>query len=366
MKVLIDATPLLIRSAGVKNYLYHWIRAMRRAASAGTIETLPSLDQDAALNHERSVAGRWDTYKWLARLAMANHTSLDPFRTMADRADVFHVSGLLRHPSPKARLTTTLHDLTTWMMPELHPKANREADLTLAEHLRRAHRIIAVSECSRQDAVKVLRLPPSKIQVIYPGIADAFFDVPPQRVKDVRVRYGLKRPFVLSIGTVEPRKNMAGLISAFQSMPASLLDEFDLVIAGPMGWVNKDTEERVRTVRYLGYVPECDIAPLTAGAAIFAYPSLYEGFGFPVVQAMAAGIPVITSNVSALPEVAGDAAVLVDPRSQSEICDALTRLLLYPAVGKRFADRGRQRAEQFRWDICATKSLQFFREVVDN
>jgi alpha-1,3-rhamnosyl/mannosyltransferase len=132
-----------------------------------------------------------------------------------------------------------------------------------------------------------------------------------------------------------------------------------------MGWADRETVECVNSVRYLGYVPEPDIAPLTAAATVFAYPSLYEGFGFPVAQAMAAGVPVVTSNVSALPEIAGDAAVLVDPRSLNELRDALCRLLLYPAVRERLSASGRTRAERFRWETCAAKSLEFFTDISD-
>jgi alpha-1,3-rhamnosyl/mannosyltransferase len=363
MKVLIDACPLLVRSAGVKNYLYHWIAALRRVAPDGTIHTFPGLGSGKALDHERPMAGFWRTYTGLGALALANHTPLPVLDALAGSADIFHASSLLRHPPRRPLLTTTLHDLSSWIMPELHPAANRLADSQLAGHLRLAHRIIAVSERTRQDAIRMLRIPPEKIVVIHSGVAEAFFHVDPGDVERVRERYRLKRPFVLSIGTVEPRKNMGGLLSAFEALPSSLQDEFDLVLAGPMGWADAATEQRVRAVRYLGYVPERDIAPLTAAATVFAYPSLYEGFGFPVAQAMAAGVPVITSNVSALPEIAGDAAVLVDPRSRDQLRDALSRLLLYPSIRARMADRGRERAEQFRWETCAAKSLEFFQEA---
>ena len=363
MRVLIDASPLLIRSAGVKNYLYHWIAALRRIAPAGAIRTFPTLDNGASLDHQGSVAGFWRTCAGLATLAVSNYTPVPVLDSLAGAADIFHASSLVRHPPRRALLTTTLHDLTSWIMPELHPAANRRADSHLAEHLRRAHRIIAVSECTRQDAIRLLHVAPEKIVVIHSGVADAFFGVDSEAVAKVRARYHLTRPFVLSIGTVEPRKNLSGLVSAWHALPASMRDEFDLVLAGPMGWANQATAERVRTARYLGYVPEPDIAALTAAATVFAYPSLYEGFGFPILQAMAAGVPVITSNVSAMPEIAGDAAVLVDPRSLAELRDALSRLLLKPDIRKSMAARGRERAGQFRWAACAAKSWQLFQEI---
>ena len=366
MRVLIDATPLLIRSAGVKNYLYHWIAALRLIAPPGAIRSFPPISSGGPLNHEGSIAGFLQTYTGLATLGLSNHTPLPVLDALTGGADIFHASSLVRHPPRRPRLTTTLHDLTSWIMPELHPAANRRADSQLAQHLRRAHRIIAVSQSTSDDAIRILRVPPEKIVVIHSGVAEAFFHVDPAAVARVRTRYRLTRPFVLSIGTVEPRKNLSALVSAFQALSASLQDEFELVLAGPMGWADNETAQRVRAVRYLGYVPECDIAPLTAAATVFAYPSLYEGFGFPVAQAMAAGVPVITSNLSALPEIAGDAALLVDPRSLSELRDALTRLLLYPEIRARLSTRGRERAERFRWAACAEKSLQFFRQVAES
>src|SRR5581483_7758247 len=177
-------------------------------------------------------------------------------------------------------------------------------------------------------------------------------------------RYRLERPMVLFLGTIEPRKNVDVLLDGYGSLPASLREEFELVVAGPVGWAKAETRRRLSGIRYLGYVPEQDLPPLTAAAAVFAYPSLYEGFGFPVAQALAAGTPVVTSNVSSLPEVAGDAALLIDPRSTEAVRGALERLLLSPDLRAELAARGRRRAEEFRWPKCAAQSLQFFETVV--
>lgn len=363
MKVLIDTYPLLVRSAGVKNYLYHWVEALRRTAPHGSIGTFPAIEDGAVLNHDASMSRSWTTYKNLALLALSNRTSLPVLDRLAGKADVFHVSSLVRNPPRRPLLTATLHDLTAWIMPELHLAANRQADNQLADNLRRAQRIIAVSEATRQDAIRLLKIPPERIVTIHSGVASAFFDVSAAAAAEVRARYRLKRPFILTVGTIEPRKNLGVLVSAYRALPADLQDEFELVLAGPMGWADPATSERVRAARYLGYVPERDIAALTAAATVFAYPSLYEGFGFPVAQAMAAGVPVITSNISALPEIAGDAAILVDPRSETELRDALNRLLVCPNIRAGMSERGRERAERFRWDACAAKSWQFFREV---
>ena len=363
MRVIIDAAPLLVRSAGVKNYLYYWIEALRRTAGGEAIRTFPALPRLGPLAHDRSIAGFCRSTYTLAALAAANYTPLPVLDGIARGADLFHASSLTQRPPKRPRLTTTVHDLTSRLMPELHPAANRRADRNHAELLRRADRIIAVSECTRCDAIRVLGLAPEKIVVIHSGVADPFFAVSAADLAAVRARYNLTRPFVLSVGTIEPRKNIDGLLDAFEALPAALREEFDLVIAGPLGWASGATAERVKRVRYLGYVAEPDLAPLTAAATVFAYPSLYEGFGFPVAQAMAAGVPVITSNISSLPEIAGDAALLVDPRSLAELRDGLARLLLSPDLRAELASRGGARAAAFRWDICAEKSIQFFREV---
>jgi alpha-1,3-rhamnosyl/mannosyltransferase len=369
MRVVIDATPLLVRSAGVKNYLYYWIRHLRRLAGGATVSTFPRLERVRALTHEASVADPLRTVCGLGALAISNYSGLPLLDWLTRGADVFHASVLVRHPPSKVRLTATVHDLTGFLMPGLHPRSNLVAERNFAQLARRADRLIAVSECTRQDAVRILGIAPEKICTIHSGVDEAFFDVPAALVNQVRLRYGLQRPFVLFVGTIEPRKNVDLLLDAFESLPIVMRDHWDLVVAGSEGWAAEATMARLLNardlgnVRYLGYIPEPDLAPLTAAADLFVYPSLYEGFGFPVAQAMAAGVAVITSNLSSLPEVTGTAALLVDPRSQSELRAALVRLLGTPDLRKALGLAGRERAGGFRWEACAAKSLEFFREV---
>jgi alpha-1,3-rhamnosyl/mannosyltransferase len=363
MRVAIDAVPLLIRSAGVKNYLYHWITHLRRLAGGDTIRTFPQLDRLGALTHEGSVAGRLRTFTGLGTLALSNYTPLPVLDWMTRGADVFHATVLVRRPPRSTRLTATIHDMTGWLMPELHPESNLRAERSFAELVRAADRMIAVSQCTKDDAVRVLGLAPERIEVIHSGVAESFFDPPSPEIDRVRAHYGLARSFVLFIGTVEPRKNLDVLLDAFAALPDAVRKAHDLVVAGPIGWAGEKTKARLGETRYLGYVPEQDLAPLTGAATVFAYPSLYEGFGFPVAQAMAAGVPVLTSNVSSLPEVAGDGAVLVDPRCMADLRDALERLLTSEELRSDVAARGRRRAEEFRWERCAAKSLEFFSGV---
>jgi alpha-1,3-rhamnosyl/mannosyltransferase len=286
---------------------------------------------------------------------------------MDSDVNVFH-SCKLMNPPRRAKLTATIHDLTCWLLPETHSPANVAADKRFAERiLQRADALIAVSEATRNDAVRILKLVPEKIRVIHHGVADPFFRVTPGDSEAVRTRHGLHRPYLLFVGTIEPRKNVDLLLKAYEGLPSSIREEFDLALAGPPGWAQAETMARLRQpspgVRYLGYVAEQDLPGLFAGATAFVYPSLYEGFGFPVAQAMAAGTPVITSAVSALPEIAGGAAILIDPRSEGELRGAMQEILTSPSERGRLIELGRENARRFSWVECARQSLRFFEEV---
>src|SRR5215469_6764669 len=253
MRVVIDATPLLVQSAGVKNYLYYWIQHLRQLAGPERIRTIPALDPLPPLTHEQSIAGFWRTHIALGVLALANHTPL-PVSTWATRhAGLFHTTHLLRNPPRRGLLTTTLHDLTTSLMPELHTPANVLSDRTFAATLKRADGVIAVSQNTKDDAVRLLGLPPQKIAVIHSGISRDFFKVPTAAIDSVRERYRLRRPFVLFAGTIEPRKNIDLLLDAYAQLAPSLREEFELVLVGPIGWAQQQTIARVLQLRYLGY-----------------------------------------------------------------------------------------------------------------
>src|SRR5262245_50175332 len=322
MRVSIDATPLLLRSAGVKTYVYYWTRHLRAAAGRHTLELFPFLDNACVSRdcvHDRSVLGFWPTAARLAALHASNGSPIPILNQLGAGLDLFHASHQLVRPPRNTKITATLYDMTCWLAPETHTPANVAMAKKFARNvLARADGMIAISENTRSDSVRVLGLKHDRIEVIYPGVATPFFGAAPAPGK---------KPYVLFVGTIEPRKNVNALLDAYQQLPASLREEYDLVVAGSPGWGDAGALRRLGStspgIRYLGYVPEQDLPGLTAGATAFVYPSLYEGFGLPVAQAMAAGVPVITSNVSSLPEVGGDAALLVEPRSAAGLESAM-------------------------------------------
>ncbi len=358
MRIEIDATSLLLRSAGIKNYTYHWIRHLQATSVAGDrVTAFPFLGDLGALNHDGSNIGRFGTLVRVATLLTVNRVPLIDLVTT--KADIFHASNQVRRPPSRTAMTATVHDLTCWLMPELHTAANVRADQSFAAQiLKRATGLIAVSENTRQDAIRVLGVRPEQIRTIHSGIPDVFFDAMPGP---------RQKPYILFVGTIEPRKNLDTLLDAYAGLRADLKAAFDLIVAGPAGWASEKTMARLQSgiagVRYTGYVAEKDLPGLTAGAAVFAYPSLYEGFGFPVAQAMAARVPVLTSNNSCLPEIAGPGALCVDARSSTEITHALERLLEDAAFRSQLGNAGRAYAQRYRWRACAEQSWNFFREL---
>jgi glycosyltransferase involved in cell wall biosynthesis len=355
MRICVDATSLLLRSAGVKNYVYHWMRSLKAEAPQHEITAFPLLGEVGALDHERSMLSLYQT---LPRIALLHLVNIRGSRVI-DRvvqADVFHASNLVRNLPSRGRLTGTIYDMTAMLMPEVHTEGNVRAERSYAERvLKRADGLIAISESAKADAVRLLRLDERRIAVIHPGIDERFFSAAPLR-RD--------KPYVLFVGTIEPRKNLDALLDAWLELPIATREAHDLLISGPVGWSSQRTLDRIRSgivgVEYLGYVPEADLPSLTAGASAFAYPSLYEGFGFPPAQALAAGVPVITSNISSLPEVVGDAGVLLDPRDSFAIRDAIQRLLLSASEREELGRRARERARRFTWKNSAERSAEFF------
>lgn len=366
--MLLDASPLLLRSAGVKNYVYYWARSLAENAGENRLELFPFLNGLGNFAHERSVLSAAATVPRLGLLYAANICPFPFLNWVTPASDIFHASHQVLHPPRKTRMTSTIYDVTCWLMPEVHAASNVKAADRIADGVfRPSSGLIAISECTRADAVRVLNLAPEKIEVIYPGIAPAFFDVDAEAAREAARRYALGKPYALYVGSIEPRKNVAAMLDAWLDLPGDLREEFDLVVIGPWGWGDRSVYDRLEAgipgVRYLGYVPEPDLPALTAAATIFVYVSLYEGFGLPVGQAMAAGVPVLASMASALPEVVGDAGLLADPRSRTEIRAGIERLLLSPSLRAQLAHHGRKRAEAFTWEESARKSWKFFERV---
>jgi glycosyltransferase involved in cell wall biosynthesis len=264
-------------------------------------------------------------------------------------------------------LVTTVHDLVPLRFPALVPARHRWAVRgLLGGALRRAHRVIAVSEATRSEVLARYRLRPERV-VVVPEAAAAHF-VPPSEpaLAAVRARYGLTRPYVLFVGYLEPKKNLAALLDAVAALRRrGAWGETELVIVGATGWGPAPAAHaRVLglegAVRFVGAASDADLPALYGGALAFVFPSLWEGFGLPVLEAMASGAPVVASNRGALPEVTGGAALLVDP-APAPLTDALGRVLAEPALRERLRAAGLARAAAFSWERTARETLAVYR-----
>ena len=271
----------------------------------------------------------------------------------------------------RRRLVVTIYDLSFVTHPEAHLAANVEHCLRGTRlAIDRADAMIAISESTRRELIEVMGAPPERIAVT-PLASDPRLRrvSDPGRLAAVRRRYELPERFILFLGAMEPRKNLLRLIEAFAALKPVTRRETVLVVAGAEGWLNDSVHARVGrlgladSVRFPGYIAEDDLAALYSLATVFAYPSLWEGFGLPVLEAMACGTPVLTSDVSSLPEVAGNAALLVSPTDVDAIADGLTRLLGDAVLRADLAERGLRRVRAFSWERCARETLAVYTSV---
>jgi glycosyltransferase involved in cell wall biosynthesis len=269
------------------------------------------------------------------------------------------------------RSVVTVHDLGYLYYPEAHRLLDRlYLDLSTRYNARAATHLIADSSATQHDLIERYGIEPDKITVVYPGYDQTIF----QPVRDegvieaVKTRYGIAGDYILFVGTLQPRKNLIRLIEAFSNLqpPTSNLQ---LVIAGKKGWLYQEIFRQVedlgleKEVVFTGYVPEGDLPALLSGARLFVFPSLYEGFGLPVLEAMACGTPVVCSDASSLPEVAGDAAVLVDPLDVEGLAAAMERVLDDKELRANLIDRGFEQARKFSWERCARETLDVLENV---
>lgn len=262
-------------------------------------------------------------------------------------------------PLAVKRQVVTLHDCAFLDHPECFSRMFAAWYQWLLPRLARSvAAILTVSHYSKQRIVECLRVPENKVRVIANGVNQTFRPIGKPEQQQVRERLGLPARYVLTVGSREPRKNLAGLIAAWK-LAAPEMEEVDLVVVGAKNlrtFRGDGVTDDAPRVHYTGYLDHADLPAVYSAAEVFVYPSLYEGFGLPVLEAMACGTPVVCSKTTSLPEVAGDAARLIDPLSPEDIAAALVRLVSHPAERARGSELGLARAEQFSWDRSAAQT----------
>jgi glycosyltransferase involved in cell wall biosynthesis len=275
-----------------------------------------------------------------------------------------HVLPLI-HPR---RSVVTVMDLGYLYYPQTYRRLSRlHLDGSTRWNARRARRLVAISGATRDDLVSCYGVDPAKVTVVYPGVEGMGRVGDAEELRGVQARHGLPPFYLLYVGTLHPRKNLVRLVRAFGlllgSWPSTAGVPPALVLGGKKGWLYDEIFAEVRRlglegrVLFPGYVPQVDLPALISGASAFVFPSLFEGFGFPILEAMACDVPVVCSRASCLPEVAGDAALLVDPQDEADLAGAMARVLHDEALRTALVARGRNRAAWFTWERCARETL---------
>lgn len=368
MRIAIDARKLRDYGIGtyVRNLLRHLSRIdqrteyvlLCRAADCAGIEELGE--------NFRAVPESAPAYSIREQLRI-------PMDLRREGIDLFHAPHYVLPPLTPCRSIVTIHDCIHLRFPQYLPNrlayAYARSSLWVATH--RSNRVLTVSEASKRDILRYFRVPESKINVIPNAIDERFGEVPSaDEVLRVRERYQLNDPFVLYAGNIKPHKNLERLIEAFHTLRRGGLDTVKLLIIGDEISKYATLRRAVhkyklhKHVRFFGFVPDKTLAVLYRLAGVFVFPSLYEGFGLPPLEAMASGTPVITSNVSSLPEVVGDAALLIDPYEADAIAQAMRRVLTDAALREDLRQRGLQRVKEFSWERSVRRVHAIYQEVI--
>jgi len=387
MRIGVDIRGLLTgQISGIEQYTLHILKALLEIDSHNTYvlfyvsyrdmdETFRQLVRDYPFLRAGNVEVK--TLKWV-NFPLLLHALFKPLDwPKADRIcgglDVmFMPSPRLLPLSVKCAKVTTFHDLVFMIYPQFYTLSSRlwQWQMNYGYEARTSDAIIAVSDSTKRDLTRLLRTDPSKINTVHEGVDQSYFNQPSEEVvADIKRKFNLPDKFIYYIGSIEPRKNLGLAVRALAKIRGNRSDTIKLVISGSKNWLSSELYQLVERsglvdeVIFTGPVDEAEKIALLHLATIFVFPSVYEGFGLMVLEAFAAGCPVITSNVSSLPEVAGDAAILINPQNVSELIYQLNRLLEDDNLRQQLAGRGRERAKGFTWERSARETLRIIEET---
>ncbi|MFN3476623.1 MAG: glycosyltransferase family 4 protein [Candidatus Methylomirabilales bacterium] len=375
MRIGIEGKVLTRRIGGIGRYAINLVKALLSLSAQEhpdmefVIFTAPQTDRGILDGLGAVSCDRFRRVK----SSLLRSSFLLPAGVFLERIDVFH--GLDQSGIPlflkKGKYVVTLHDVITLTLPRAFPLKRRLVLTAALSRIRRqADRVIVPSEAAGEDVVRYLKVDRGKIIVIPWGCEQRFqASGDRKRLEKVRRRYGLPDRYALFLGTLEPRKNVTTLVKAFSLLTTKLDQNLKLVITGDRGWGYEGLFKTIEAlglhdhVLFTGFVNDEDLPDLYRGALLFVYPSLYEGFGLPILEAMASGVPVIASNTSSMPEVAEDAAILVDPHDPEALASAMAMVLTNEELREELRQKGIARARRFSWEAVARKTLEVYQAL---
>ena len=368
MRIAIDARKL--HDYGIGTYVRNLVRALARQDTDDTYVLLcPNKDREFV----ESLGPRFEALEEPAGNYSVREQISVPVDLWRARVDLFHAPHYVVSPLTLCPFVVTIHDCIHLRFPQYLPNraAYYYARVVMSSSARRARRVLTVSRASKQDILHFLKIPADKIEVIYNALDEGLAAAPSAgEVARVQQRFQLTSPFVLYAGNIKPHKNVDRLIHAFSLLRQRGAGDTKLLVIGDEVSKYQNLRRLVHRyqlhqhVRFLGFVPDETLAVLYRLASVFVFPSLYEGFGLPPLEAMAAGVPVITSNVSSLPEVVGDAALLINPLDAGAIAEAMARVLEDPALRADLIRRGHERVKVFSWQQAAARTYAAYTEIV--
>lgn len=365
MRIGIDVTASMYEGTGVATYYQSLVPELLKIGSA---HEFVLLGYALRLYPRLTLANRKLPFPPRLMEFLWNRLHVVPIETVTGPLDVFHAWDYLQPPRKKAKIVTTIHDVTTIKFPMYHHQSTVNAQAHRLRWVRKeADIIIADSQTTKQDIIELLGIEEERIRVIYLAAGQAFGKFSRkaesgsagkvQEIERMKRKYGLKGDYFLSVGTQEPRKNIKRVVEAFRAFRRQSCDN-QLVIVGRIGWGEQIAGEE--DVKILGKISPYELPALYAGANALIYPSLYEGFGLPVLEAMTVGCPVVTSDRGSLEEIAGQAAVLVDPEDGESILRGMETVMENRTV---FINRGLKRSEKFSWEKTARETLDVYESV---
>lgn len=357
------------RAAGVSRYIYNLVRCLHDADPTSRYTALVGEHVQGWLGIGQQIS-RVPMNRPLARV-LWEQTRL-PFQLRSLRADLLHAPVNVAPLQSVCPTVVTVHDLSFIHYPDSFRVLQRLYQRTMMPiSIRRAARVIAVSENTKMDLLRLCRADPARVQVVYNGVEGRFRPIAKPEVEEFRRQRGLPERMILFVGTLEPRKNVTTLLKAYALLRKTGRTEVPLVIAGGRGWLYGPTLALAEEldlgehVFFPGYVSDTELPLWYNAAEIFVFPSLYEGFGLTPLEAMACGTPVIVSSASSLPEVVGDAGLIVESQNVEGLAEAIARLLDDPALRKELGAAGQRRAREFTWPKTAQKTVAVYRQALD-
>lgn len=377
-EIFINTSSLLAPRTGIGNYTFHIASRLLTAQDIKITffdghytSKLPKATQQMAEGRQSKLLTALKQFPSVYNLLKRLHNTMLA-RTLKNRVfDLYFEPAFLPLSVSARHLVITVHDFSFHLHRDWHPEERvMYFEKYFWNEVKKADHLIFVSNFIRKSAIEEFGMNAARCTTIYCGVDHNIFR--PQNAQELQVirqRYNLSEPFILFTGSVEPRKNLQNLIKAYLSLPASVRKDVKLLLAGFSGWRNKEIMHTIQAysqdIRYMGYVPEKDLAGLYNLAEVFVYPSFYEGFGLPPLEAMACGAAVIVSNTTSMPEVCGNAALYVNPSNADQIASAILDLLQDSAKREALSAAGKRRAALFSWDKAAQAHLTLFKQVMN-